>query len=171
MAYAAAVLNTPITPEYFDPQVSARTVRAVSKGKGFFKDHLLEVFRQNITDFALKDIEGIWKTEKSGQWFITFHKSVHAKLLETVGSLFLEENEIVFSNYEKQIVQLRVHWLNADVRNSFLYRYFSAFGKVLNVERQIEFSGNVKLFTGVRLVSIELSKNMKDKIPHISAFW
>ncbi len=170
MAAVNAPRLDPIPEEYFDPQVSTATVKIQTDLRGFNHIQLFQVLSTNLPGFKLSTVAGCWKTDKPGVLFLTFYAAPMAQILLQVGSLSFDNSTITFSCYEKQVVELRVHWLNADIRHSFIRKYFAQFGRVLNVKHESMVVGGVTMFTGVRLVTLELSNSGRARIPHIVRF-
>ena len=165
---AAAVQAGPIPDRFYDAARARSTVKCEVFGKPLFREDLVKVL-QSI-GFSLKDFDAIWKTDKNNYMYVTFKKEIQAKLLERTGSVEHDGVTYNFSNYECQTISLRVHWVHATIRNSFISSYFSHFGKIISVEcEKVEIEGHM-VESVVRIVTLEINQLMKDRIPHIVRF-
>ena len=72
MALNGAVQEPPIPEHFIDSSLSSHTVKCESRLRGFSRDVLFKAIQDNVAEFTPRDIESIWKTETSGQWYITF---------------------------------------------------------------------------------------------------
>ena len=170
MAYVAPAQCPPIPLQYFDQARASATVKCEVVGKPFNREDAIEVIRSAYSEFDITTIDSIWKTDRFNVVFITFKHVYQAQLLIRTGSIVYQGKNFSFTNYDKQCVTLRVHWVHATIRNSFLSSYFAQFGRVISVEEETSEFRGVMLETGVRVVKIEISEATKDKIPHIVRF-
>lgn len=75
-----------------------------------------------------------------------------------------------FESYGSQVVHIRVHWLPIFIGNKILEDFFSQFGKVLKIELEKLTVQDFVTFSGVRIVTVEMSQQSKNKIPHVVNF-
>ncbi|XP_048247729.1 uncharacterized protein LOC125377721 [Haliotis rufescens] len=170
MALTAAINEGPIPVEYVDQDVVARTLRVYLTAKVSTVQEFVSYLKSSVPEFDLQDCSGIWKTERYGQVYLTMKSVVCAQELLKLQCVRVGSDKIYFYSYGKFMVPLRVHWLHATVRSDFLRNYFSKFGKVLDVLREFETIEGVDIFSGVRIVKMELTDDEKERIPHIVKF-
>ncbi|XP_071078448.1 uncharacterized protein [Haliotis cracherodii] len=170
MALTAAINEGPIPVEYVDQDVVARTLRVYLTAKVSSVQEFVSYLKSSVPEFDLQDCSGIWKTERYGQVYLTMKSVECAQELLKLQCVRVGSDKIYFYSYGKFMVPLRVHWLHATVRSNFLRNYFSKFGKVLDVLREFETIEGVDIFSGVRIVKMELTDDEKERIPHIVKF-
>ncbi|XP_067660086.1 uncharacterized protein [Haliotis asinina] len=170
MAYTAAVTEKPIPEEFVDQDVVGRTVRVYLTAKVSSIRDFVSYLKKFVPDFSLSSCQAIWKTERYGQIFITMKDNESARRLLQLQCVQAEADKIYFYVYGKYIVSLRVHWLHATIKSSFLKHYFSRYGKVIEVLREFEDLDGTQIYSGVRIVKMELSDDEKNQIPHIVKF-
>ena len=170
MAFTSAIIGPPIPDVYYDQETASRTIQVQCQDGPLFKEDMIQVLSSCLPDFSLANIDSLWKTERSRCLFLTLKNCDSFKYLMQIGSIQWSGKTINFTQYHNQIVSLRIHWLPADVRNSFLANFFKEYGKVLNVNYESQTINNIKINNGIRIVTLEIQNSKRDSIPHIVRF-
>lgn len=170
MAYTAAVDHGPIPDQYMDLDSADRTVRVYYTGKVSSMEDFMEVLKASVPGFRVSACQGVWRTEHFGHVYLTMKTAADKDSLLDLKCVPCGENKLYFYSYGKYMVVLRVHWLHATIRSVFLQDFFGKYGKVIEVLREYHVIDGEDVFTGVRLVKMELSGTEKEALPHIVRF-
>lgn len=171
MSLAAAVTAQPVPEVHINRTIANHTVKAETRVFGFSREALYDVLKKCFVDFQPDQLDSIWKTDRNGTWYLTFRDRNQTELLISAGSLPFRDGKIVFTSYQRQVIKLRCHWVHETVGDNFLRGYFATFGKVLDIEHElVQMEDGNCLYSGVRIVSLEISEVAKSNIPHIVRF-
>ncbi|XP_067660059.1 uncharacterized protein [Haliotis asinina] len=170
MAYTSAVNAGPIPERFVDKEVESRTVRVYSTARFSNVPDFARLLRSAVPDFSIADCVAIWRTEHAGQVYLTLKSRDLADKFVNLKCVVHGQDKFYFYEYGKFMVSLRVHWLHATVTSDFLKDYFSQYGRVVDAFREFVDIDGVNVFTGVRIVKMELTDSQKSAIPHIVRF-
>ncbi|XP_071078457.1 uncharacterized protein [Haliotis cracherodii] len=170
MAYSSAVNAGPVPEQFVDKEVESRTVRVYSTARFTSVPDFARLLTTAVPDFALTDCVAIWRTERSGQVYVTLKSVSVARKLLDLNCVSNGVEKLYFYAYGVFMVPLRIHWLHATVTSDFLKDFFSRYGRVLDAFREFIAVDGVNIFTGVRIVRMELTDAERTCIPHIVRF-
>ncbi|XP_071096037.1 uncharacterized protein [Haliotis cracherodii] len=170
MAYSSAVNAGPVPEQFVDKEVESRTVRVYSTARFTSVPDFARLLTSAVPDFSLPDCVAIWRTERSGQVYVTLKSVSVARKLLDLNCVSHGVEKLYFYAYGVFMVPLRIHWLHATVTSDFLKDFFSRYGRVLDAFREFLDVDGVNIFTGVRIVRMELTDSERACIPHIVRF-
>lgn len=129
------------------------------------RSRLKEFLERNI---SLEHVASCWKMERNDMWFVTFQKDSES----CAGNLLLEGVRFDYGltfyikSLGHQSTAVRIFWLPPYIRDDFLVKYFSNFGRVLRIERlNCSTDGLHHAQSGVIIVHIVFADFKRTAIP------
>lgn len=117
----------------------------------------MDVLKASVPGFRVSACLGVWRTEHFGHDHLTMRTVADVDSLLDLKSVTCGNSKLYFYSYGKYMVVLRVHWLHATIRSVFLQDFFGKYEKVIEVLREYHVIDGEHVFTGIRLVKIEVS--------------
>ncbi|XP_071078442.1 uncharacterized protein [Haliotis cracherodii] len=170
MAYNSSVNAGPVPDKFVDKEVESRTVRVYSTARFTTVPDFARLLTTVVPDLSLPDCQAIWRTERAGQVYVTLTSVSTAKKLLDLNCVTHGAEKLYFYAYGVFKIPLRIHWLHATVTSDFLKDFFSRYGKVLDAFREFVDVDGVNIYTGIRIVRMELTESERTCIPHIVRF-
>lgn len=156
MAEAAATTVGPVHDRFFDKDAIERTLKISTRFRGLTNHQVFQVLLSSIDSLTANDILSIWKAKNGNEYFVTFSTPRYVNLLNSNGGFRLAGEYYIFSAYDRQIVDLKIHWLHGTITNQYLVHFFFDYGKVLDVRRHTDYLDTCKIESGVRYVKLQL---------------
>lgn len=164
----ASIVHLPaVGLAFFEEDVLDRTIKLTCQGASL----VTVVSMLNRYGVAASDVEAIG----TGAPFESGY-TVTMKSRETVDKLRQVEN-LNYRNYHfsitalnKQVINVRVHWMPHYLSDNLLKSVFADYGRVLNVQRLSQSYGQSLIHNGVREVTLEVTEIQRLAVPHLLKF-
>ncbi|KAK6191820.1 hypothetical protein SNE40_003416 [Patella caerulea] len=160
------IVDIEIEDEDIDLSIRRRTVKvSVEKKDYVYRSDILDLF---ISVFGnAQVVEGIAKRDKSEEWFVTVKSDTVYELCVKKEVRIFKGRKFYFSDASKCVLNLRVHWVPRDFKNSYVAKVFSRWGDVKSVQEETSNVNGCFVMNGLRQVTICCNEAQTGNIPHM----
>lgn len=159
-----------LAPSLFDFELMSRTVRITNKFWTSLPDvcHVLDNAK-----IPPENIIALQKGKREGEGITVVLKELEdVNTLRSVDFHTYGNKRFYVTRIDKQTIFVRLHWLPAYITDRGVKHIMASYGKVISVENAVAFHGpnNAKIYTGVKIVQLEVTEVERTSIPHIIKF-
>jgi hypothetical protein len=156
----------PVPEEYISKDVMSRTVRTQFIGKTPFRLDVVRILKDFGYKHKTHGLEALYQKDSNREFYGVFNSSSSAYEFSQLGQVTVDNYSVSFSDVSAERIQLRVHWMPMYVSNEYIRRVFSQLGSVIRVVSETVAVDGIKVYTGVRTVTMEMDERNKVNIPH-----
>lgn len=110
----------------------------------------------------------LYRKERYHIWYVVTETDLQAEALANLQEIKVSDSlSLVLTNCGREKLHMRLHWLPAILTEAAICNHFRGIGTVLGYsDEKIDLLGFKKIRSGVREVTIEISENEKERLPH-----